>query len=435
MKARHSRAVELLHRDLFENHPADAALLLERLPPAKIAETLTSQPLGVAIPIWQRLSPDIAARTVNVLSDEDAGTVIRQMEPNRCASVLGLLDAEQREHYLGLLPEANAQELRGILSYPPDSAGALMDTRVLLLRPESTVREALARIRSLRRRRVRVLFVVDAEHRLQGTVDIQDLATATSTTSLGDLQRPIQAVVNSMATREEVVELLDRYRLTDLPVVDIDGRLIGAVRYTNLVAAAEDEASVALQTMVGASKEERALSKVSFAVRKRLPWLQINLATAFLAASVVGIFESTIAQYTALAVLLPVVAGQSGNTGAQALAVTMRGLALREIRASQWPRVVTKEMFAGFWNGVAVAATTSLGVWVWSGSSGLALVIGSSMVLSMVIAGIAGAAIPILLTVVGQDPAQSSSIVLTTVTDVAGFFSFLGIATVLAGLL
>jgi magnesium transporter len=170
-------------------------------------------------------------------------------------------------------------------------------------------------------------------------------------------------------------------------------------------------------------------------VRKRLPWLQINLVTAFLAAAVVGLFESTIAQYTALAVLLPVVAGQSGNTGAQALAVTMRGLALREIRARHWPRVVFKEASAGFWNGVAIAATTALGVWIWSGSPGLAGVIASAMVLSMMIAGICGAAIPIVLAAVGQDPAQSSSIVLTTVTDVTGFFSFLGIATLFAGFL
>jgi magnesium transporter len=202
-----------------------------------------------------------------------------------------------------------------------------------------------------------------------------------------------------------------------------------------LVAAAENEATVAMQTMVGVSKDERALSKVSFAVRKRLPWLHINLVTAFLAAAVVGLFESTIAKYTALAVLLPVVAGQSGNTGAQALAVTMRGLALREIRARHWPRVVLKEMSAGFLNGVAIATTTSLGVWIWSGSTGLAGVIGVSMILSMVIAGIFGAAIPIVLTVLRQDPAQSSSIVLTTVTDVAGFFSFLGIATLFSSLL
>jgi magnesium transporter len=343
--------------------------------------------------------------------------------------MLAMRDDEVRERFIKLLPEAEANELRSILAYPADSAGALMDPRVLLLRGETTVREALARIRSLRRRATRRLFIVDKDNRLEGQVDIQDVATATATTRLEEIQRPVQAVVNAVAPREEVVDILEQYKLTDLPVVDADGRLIGAVRYRNLVAAAEDEATVAMQTMVGVSKDERALSSVPFAVRKRLPWLQVNLVTAFLAAAVVGLFESTIAQYTALAVLLPVVAGQSGNTGAQALAVTMRGLALREIRIRQWPRVVFKEASTAFWNGLAVAATTAVGVWIWSASTGLAGVIGVSMILSMVIAGMSGAAIPLVLTAARQDPAQSSSIVLTTVTDVAGFFSFLGIAS------
>jgi magnesium transporter len=310
-----------------------------------------------------------------------------------------------------------------------------MDPRVLLFRAETPVRDALARIRGLGRRRMRMLFIVDEHNHLKGQVDIQDLAMESSSTRLEEIQRPVQAMVNAVAPREEVVEILEHYRLTDLPVVDTEERLIGVVRYRNLVAAAEDEATVAMQTMVGVSKDERALSKVSFAVRKRLPWLHINLLTAFLAAAVVGLFEDTIAKYTALAVLLPVVAGQSGNTGAQALAVTMRGLALREIRARQWPRIVFKEMSAGFWNGIAIALTTSLGVWLWSDSTGLAMVIGTSMVLSMVVAGIFGAAIPLVLTAIGQDPAQSSSIVLTTVTDVAGFFSFLGIATLFSAML
>jgi magnesium transporter len=166
-----------------------------------------------------------------------------------------------------------------------------------------------------------------------------------------------------------------------------------------------------------------------------LPWLEINLATAFLAAAVVGLFESTIAQFTALAVLLPVVAGQSGNAGAQALAVTMRGLALREISTRHWFRVLFKEMRVGVLNGVAIALTTGLGVLVWSRNVGLALVISIAMIVSMLIAGIAGSLIPIALTRFGQDPAQSSTIILTTVTDVAGFMSFLGIATLLASLL
>ena len=179
------------------------------------------------------------------------------------------------------------------------------------------------------------------------------------------------------------------------------------------------------------SRIPRALSSPALAVRKRLPWLYINLITAFVAASVVGIFEDTIAMFTALAVLLPVVAGQSGNSGAQALAVSMRGLALREVRLRHWRRVAVKEGAVGLINGVAVAITTSLGVYVWSGSPGLTAVIASSMVLSMLIAGLAGALVPMGLVAVRQDPAQSSSIVLTTVTDIVGFFSFLGIATLL----
>jgi magnesium transporter len=232
-----------------------------------------------------------------------------------------------------------------------------------------------------------------------------------------------------------VVEQMTDRRLTSLPVVDFDGRLLGVIRHDMLVRAAQQDVAADIQAMVGASREERALSRVSFAVRKRLPWLEINLATAFLAAAVVGLFEATIARFTALAVLLPVVAGQSGNTGAQALAVTMRGLALREIRVSQWPRVARKEASVALINGIAVAATTSAGVFLWSGSGGLAIVIGLSMVLSMLAAGIAGVIVPTVLTSLGQDPAQSSSIVLTTVTDVVGFSSFLGIATVLAGML
>ena len=189
------------------------------------------------------------------------------------------------------------------------------------------------------------------------------------------------------------------------------------------------------QTMLGINQEERALSTSWFAVRKRLPWLQINLLTAFLAAAVVGLFEDTISRFTALAILLPIAAGQSGNAGAQALAVTMRGLTLREITMGHWFRVMMKELRTGFINGLGIALTCSAGVCLWSRSAGLALVMAWAMVISMTIAGIAGALVPIMLKRFGLDPAQSSSIVLTTITDVAGFMSFLGIATLLSRLL
>jgi magnesium transporter len=287
----------------------------------------------------------------------------------------------------------------------------------------------------LRDKRVYEVYLVDSEGRFIGAVPLQEIVLEHPNKKLGELIRGESFRIHAMATREEVVELLNQRRLPTLPVVDMEGRLLGVIRHAALVTAAQEELSADIQTMVGVSKEERALSKATFAVRKRLPWLEINLVTAFLAAAVVGLFEGTIARFTALAVLLPVVAGQSGNTGAQALAVTMRGLALREIRLHHWLRISLKEVNVAMINGIAVALTTAAGVYVWSQSYGLALVIGVSMVISMVAAGFSGAVIPMILTALGQDPAQSSSIILTTVTDVVGFFSFLGIATLLASML
>jgi magnesium transporter len=282
---------------------------------------------------------------------------------------------------------------------------------------------------------LRELYIVDDDGRLDGRVDVQDLALAEPVQTLTRIARKIADAVQDTAPREEVVEKMQQDAVTDLPVIDFDGHLVGVIRQAKLASAVEQETTLDIQTMVGASRDERALSPAIFSVRKRLPWLQINLLTAFLAASVVGLFESTIAKYTALAVLLPVVAGQSGNAGAQALAVTMRGLVLREISLRHWPKVLLKEVNVGLMNGLAIAATTALGVYVWSRSFGLVLVIAAAMVISMVAAGFAGALVPILLQRLGLDIAQSSSIILTTVTDVVGFFSFLGIATLLSSLL
>ena len=383
----------------------------------------------------ERLSPEIGKKLLAALPTSVVVETMRKLDPVRLAHLLAGLDDDERERLLALVGERTAKEVRAALLYPPDRAGALMDPRARLFRQNSTVAEVLARLRQDRR----------------PAVPASSWWIPTTISPGGWTCRRLRwpgltspSVISSRTSRPSSSRWLPgrrserRWRsiaCSDLAVLDLDGRLIGVIRYTSMVEAEKERASVGIQTMVGVSKDERATSKVSFAVRKRLPWLQVNLITAFIAASVVGLFEHTIAQFTALAVLLPVVAGQSGNTGAQALAVTMRGLALREIRAAQWPRVVFKETNVGFWNGVTVAFTTAAGVLVWSGSYGLALIIATSMVLSMIIAGIAGAAIPIVLTVLGQDPAQSSSIILTTVTDVTGFFSFLGIATLLAGLI
>lgn len=424
-----------LNRRFFQDHPQQAAQELEEIGSEAAARLLAEQPVVVAVPVFEKLPAETAGLLLRQIAPEVASRMLTTADPKFAVSVLHHIEPEDRAEYLDRLDKASRQELETLLRYPRDSAGSLMDPRVPRFREMQTVQQAMDRLRQLPRQGVSTLFVVDEEQRLKSRVELRDLALAPLDDPLHTIARPAYVTVDPLAPREEVVDLLEQHHLHYLPVVDVTGSLAGVIWQNALVKAVEEEATVDVQTMVGVSPEERALSKTTFAVVKRQPWLQINLVTAFMAASVVGIFEDTIARNTALAVLLPVVAGQSGNTGAQALAVTMRGLAVREITLRHWARVMWKEARAGLLNGIGVSLTTCIGVFLWSKSVGLTLVIGLSMILSMVIAGVAGSAVPILLTRAGQDPATASSIILTTVTDICGFFSFLGIATLLSTML
>lgn len=430
-----AHAIDALNQDYIRHFGTEAVRTIGQMRVPDIAELLETRTVPVAIQIWRQLPVDLAAAVLVRMQFPLAVQLVRIADAVRVAQCLARLREEQRDSLLAPLNETRRAELRALMQYPDDSAGALMDVRVAVFSPQTPVRAALLALRRQRLEQARRVFVRDDDGRLAAVADIQDLALADPLLPLSAVARPVRAAILPTAAREEVIEMIDRHKLTDLPVINVDGAIIGVIHHDALMRAVREESSEDLLTMVGVSTDERALSRVGFVVRKRLPWLQINLLTAFLAAAVVGMFESTIAQFTALAVLLPVVAGQSGNTGAQALAVTMRALALREISTSHWGRVARKELAAGFLNGSAVALTTALGVLAWSGSWGLALVIAVAMVLSMVVAGFVGVVIPISLQRAGQDPAQSASIILTTVTDVAGFFSFLGIATALSGLL
>jgi magnesium transporter len=421
---------------LLSEDPDEAARLIETSDDVETAALLAEEPREVAVSVLRRLTPDRGARVVAALPPELVGRLLASLNPNRTAALLARLDDQERERCLAAVDEGLARELRELLAYPPDTAGSLMDPRVTSFRSDATLGNVVRRLRRFRDRRgIQDVFLVDDDGRLLKAIPLEAVVLAEPSARLDSLVSRPPVSVQALAPREDILETFEAHRVASLPVVDVDGHLLGVLRQRELIQAAQEQATASAVTMVGASEEERALSPPFFAVRKRLPWLQINLLTAFLAAAVVGLFEDTIASVTALAVLLPVVAGQSGNTGAQALAVTMRGLALREVRTRHWWRVVAKEVFAGAGNGVAVAITTAAAVYVWSRSTGLALVIGISMVISMTLAGFAGAGIPMLLTALRQDPAQSSSIILTTVTDVAGFFSFLGIATLLMSML
>jgi magnesium transporter len=428
----HREINALLINTYFNEFPGDAAEVLSKLPQEEVIKYLKDQPADRVSKIITIMNPDIAAGALEAVEPDVFQMLVEQLDVFLASRLISRFDSGNRANRLSILSGGKSNQIRELLTYPSDCAGFIMDPRVTTFKSDTRVSEALARIRALKNRNIYQVFLVDDEGHLTDIVPLQRIAVSDPDDPLSSLVDKPPISINALAPRDEVVKLIESKKLINLPVVDINNHLLGVIRNDALIDAALSDVSEDVQALFGAGREERALSKVSLAVRKRLPWLQINLATAFLAASVVALFEDTIARITVLAVFLPVVAGQSGNTGSQALAVTMRGLALREIGIGQWFIVARKEILVGVINGIAVAITTSIIVFFWASSPGLAAVIGIAMILSMAIAGLSGALIPMILQSLGQDPASSSSIILTTVTDIVGFLSFLGLATALA---
>lgn len=427
------RLVDELREHYVTEFPADAARVVERqLEPAEGLETLSVESFTRLL---EYVDPGRLKPLFLSLDDDRRSGVLQRASIRTAMLILRSLSEDELNAVLDTLPTRVRGEYTELLEFPERTAGRFMDRLMVRYRTDQTVGEALAELRGSKAQRVRSLYIVTDEDVLAGRVDLQDMALAEPDTLMSELLNTVEDVALLTSTEEDLVKLFDHSRVDSIPVVDHDSKLLGIIRYGNLFQAAEEAATASMQRMVGASADERALSTPMFAVKRRLVWLHINLLTAFLAAAVVGVFESTIAQFTALAILLPVVAGQSGNAGSQALAVTMRGLALREISTLQWRSVLNKEVQIGIINGTALAITCGLGVWAWSQSWGLALVIAIAMVTAMIMAGISGALVPMILSRLGQDPATASSIILTTVTDVAGFIAFLGTATLLIGIL
>jgi magnesium transporter len=403
--------------------PDDAGRVAVRLPARTLAR------------LAEKLAPAAAARIVARLEPERGRKLLEDLPLRSAASVLHHVDEAARETLLAGMSERSVRALRELLLYPAETAGGMMDTRISSIPVDLTVAEAIATLRKAPRSTLYYLYVIDRDGRLAGVLNMRELLLAMPRDPIASLVRREVVTLPATATREEVAETIGATRFVVLPVVDAEGRLVGVVQHDQALDAIREEAFSDLQRMVGAGGDERALSPVSVVVRKRLPWLYVNLLTAFVAAAVVGLFEGTIAQVTALAVLLPVVAGQGGNTGAQTLAVVMRGIALREVLPGSGARLVWKELQGAVVNGLAVAVGTAAVVLAWDGRLALALVIGLAMVVNMACAGFSGALIPLGLRALGRDPAQSSSIFLTTVTDVVGFASFLGFAVLFLPLL
>lgn len=418
--------------DYLQLHPADLADRLQRLPVEEAREILTQLPAPAAAAAIAELNHEQAAELLSELPSEQLTHFLEQLPPNEAADVAGDLSDEQRTEALADLPPEKSAKVNALLRHAEDTAGGIMSDRFIALRGDQTIQEAQEMLRTrgeTQAEDVSYLYVTDAQQRLLGVVSLRDLVFRRLDRRIADVLNPDVTFIRVDADQEEIARQFEHYHYLGLPVLDHQGRLVGVVRANDVIEIAQHEATEDMQLMVGLSGEERALTPWRRSIRTRLPWLLVNLATAFLAAAVVGFFENTIAQWTVLAIFLPIVAGQGGNAGAQTLTVIIRDLALGEISRGDGRKALLKEFCLGAANGLAVGLVVGLISYLWKGNVMLGMVIGAAMLLNMIAAALSGVLIPFGLKAIKIDPALASSIFLTTVTDVAGFFFFLGLAT------
>ncbi|MFH1619603.1 MAG: magnesium transporter [bacterium] len=422
-------AISVIKRFL-DVDPGKAIEALEALSAEETAGIIKLLPSTTASRCLEHMQPDAAAPVLESLMPEPAVSLVSRMSSSRAADIFRHLSEENRKKAITALDTRFAREVLEILSYPPNSAGHLMQSDLLSFRSEMKVRDVIHRLRSLARKQVPATYcyVTGPEHRLIGVLNMRDLILASPEATVESIMKTEMVKVSPFAIREELISIFGEKHYMAIPVVDEIGTLLGVVNTENLIESTEQEATEDLQMLFGASAEERVHSPLLFKVKKRLPWLHINLVTAFLAAGVIALFEDTIARIAVLAVFLPIVAGQGGNAGIQSLAVVLRGLIMRETTPAESTKLIMAELRLGLINGFVIGLVTALAAWLWRGNAWLGLVIGIAMIVNMVTAGLAGAMIPVVMKRLGFDPAHSSGIFLTTVTDIVGFFAFLGLA-------
>ncbi|HEX8453687.1 MAG TPA: magnesium transporter [Longimicrobium sp.] len=420
-------------------HASDIADLLEELDEedrAHAVRVLAGDP-ALAAEALAEMDPDEHPEdSLAGLESEQIAAVVAEMSDDDAADLIGEMDPEDQARVLAALPVEDAGEIRDLMRYPEDSAGGIMTTELVAIPVGLTAAEATEEVRRQAQEHemeeLYVVFVVDRRRVLQGFLPLARLVSASPAAQVTDLLEEVPATVLPETDREEVARVVSRYNLTVVAVVDGAGRLLGGVTFDDVLDVMEEENTRDILGLAGTSQGEELRGGWGEAVRSRLPWLFVNLVTAFAAASVVYAFEDVVSKVALLAVCMPVIAGMGGNTGTQALAVTVRRLALTVGTRRPWG-VLVKELLVGATNGLAtgiVASAAAYGLSIATkGDPRLALVVLLAMWGNLAIGGFAGALVPTVLERIGVDPAVASSIFVTTFTDMFGFFLLLGLAS------
>ena len=422
-------------RELLEPlHHADVADLLEHLSGDQREDLVDVIKDGFDPDVLSEVDEAVRDDIIEQLGWDETAAAIAEMETDDAVLVIEELDEDEQKRVLDAIPAEDRTFIEEALGYPEDSAGRLMQREVVTVPSFWSVGETIDFMRSTADMDEDALpevfydiFVVDPRHRPVGALPLSKLLRTRRSVPVSDIMETEMHLIPVTTDQEEIAFLFRQRDLVSAPVVNEDGRLVGEITIDDVVDVIHEEHEEDFMALGGISEDDLYSAAVD-TTRSRFTWLLVNLGTAVLASLVIGMFQATIEQMVALAVLMPIVASMGGNAGTQTLTVAVRALATRELTATNALRVIGKEVLVGSFNGILFAVITGGVAWLWFGNAAIGAVIALAMVVNLIVAGLAGTAIPIVLDRLGADPAIGSSVVLTTVTDVAGFFVFLGLA-------
>jgi magnesium transporter len=419
---------------LQKQHPADLAQVFGSLHDTErqaVFSLLVERSGRLAMETVSEMGPEEGAKLLTGRSAEEIAKLLQEIPSDDAAALIDYLPEELSTEVLELMRRRESDQVESLLEYGEQTAGRIMNPQVFALGEDLTVGEAITTLQSSRDvEMVFYLYIVDARRHLVGVTSLRRLLLVSPETPLKRIMTPEVTSVRVDTDQEEVARQVASYNLLAVPVVDEENKLVGIVTVDDVIDVIKDEAAEDLLLLAGVSGDERIATPAFEAIRKRLPWLGVNLVTAFLAASVVSLFEGTIQQVTALAVFMPIVAGMGGNAATQTLTVIVRGLALGELSWSSARKALAKESLIGIGNGFALGIVAAAIAWATKADPVLGLLLGMAMVVNMFVAATAGTLVPLGLKAMKIDPALASSVFITTFTDVVGFASFLGLATV-----
>ncbi len=419
-------------RFIGKSHPADIALLFKGLAPAEVRQLFdvlfSSRRAATTL---KELPPELLPDILALIDDEKVGRLIVRADPDDAVTFIDSLPEERRERVMTLLDPERQAAVRELINYPEGTVGRIMTTDFMALPPVTTAQGAIDKIRERGElESFFYLYVVDDSGKLIGVVPIRNLVIAPPDRTLNEMMIADPVKADVFMDQEEAARIVAKYELLALPIVDEGGRLEGIITVDDVIDIIKEESTEDMYKMVGLAEEDRVFTPVSRSVRMRLPWTIVNLLTATLAASVVGLFEHTLHDIIALVTFMPVVAGVGGNGATQTATVIIRAIALGELEFSSAWKAIVKQVMVNISIALVAGALIAIAAALWKGNPYLGLVLACAMIFNLgLMAGFAGAVIPLLLKALKFDPALGSGIIVTGLTDAFGFLSFLGLAT------